>query len=256
MDRFHRPHGGSREARVSIARALSKLGVCSRSEGEQHVAAGRVTVNGRTVHDRSLRVDPDRDLITLDGTAARAAARIYLMLNKPRGLVTTTQDEKGRETVYARLKDARLPRVSAVGRLDMASEGLLLFTNDTQWANRLMNPDTHVPRTYHVQVDAVPDEALLEQLRTGVDCGGERLHASAARILRQGEKNAWLEIVLDEGRNRQIRRMLEAFGLEARALVRVAIGDLCLGGLAKGDYRHLTPAEVRVLGGRTGKEPS
>lgn len=245
--------GGDRGRRdaVSLARALSKLGLCSRSQGEALVRAGRVRVNGTVQRNPSLRVDPGRDRLTVDDAVVRAERRVYLMLNKPRGLVTTRDDPAERETVYACLEGAGLPFVSPVGRLDRASEGLLLFTNDTQWANRLLDPVSHVEKTYHVQIDRVPDDALLPALVRGVpDEEGGLLAAKRAHLLRHGTRTAWLEIVLDEGRNRHIRRLLAALGVEVLRLVRVAIGPLALGALAKGAWRHLTPAEVGALGGR------
>jgi 23S rRNA pseudouridine2605 synthase len=169
-------------------------------------------------------------------------------MNKPRGHVTTARDERGRDTVYALLEDAGLPWLAPVGRLDKASEGLLLMSNDSAWAARLTDPESHLDKTYHVQIDALPDSDLLQCLRTGVDDAGEHLAAKAARELRRGTKNAWLEIVLDEGRNRQIRRLLTAFDINVLRLVRVAIGALVLGGLASGKWRVLSMAEVTALG--------
>jgi 23S rRNA pseudouridine2605 synthase len=169
------------------------------------------------------------------------------MLNKPRGLVTTRVDPRGRDTVYAALDEASLPFVSPVGRLDKASEGLLLFTNDTRWAARLLDPASGVEKVYHVQIDRAPEDALLARLTEGVDDAGERLAALRASVLRTGGRTGWLEVVLDEGRNRHIRRLLAALGVEVLRLVRVAVGPLPLGDLAKGAWRHLTPEEVRAL---------
>jgi len=233
---------------VSLARALSKLGACSRGEGTRLVEAGRVTVNGVVVRDPARRVVPERDRLAVDGAPVRAAAPVYLMLNKPRGLVTTRHDPRGRATVYDRLAGADLPFVGPVGRLDQASEGLLLFTNDTRWADAILDPASHLPKTYHVQVDAQPGADLLARLRAGVTVeGGEHLAVADVRVLRLGTRNAWLEVVLDEGRNRQIRRLLEAVGIGVLRLVRVAIGPLVLGDLAKGAWRPLTPAERNSL---------
>jgi 23S rRNA pseudouridine2605 synthase len=236
--------------RVSLARALSKLGVCSRSEGEALVEAGRVRVDGVVRREPSFRVDPARAAIEVDGRRVGARRAVYLALNKPRGLVTTRHDPQGRSTVYDCLDDASLPFVAPVGRLDRASEGLLLFTNDTRWAARLLDPAAHVDKLYHVQIDRVPDDALLARLTEGVDDAGERLAAKEARVLRAGTRTAWLEITLDEGRNRHIRRLLDAFGVEVLRLVRVAIGPLSLGTLPKGGWRHLTNQEVQTLGAR------
>ena len=190
---------------------------------------------------------PGVDRVSVDGRDLEAAERIYLALNKPRGLVTTASDEKGRETVYACLADAGLPWLAPVGRLDQASEGLLLMSNDPAWAAAITDPDTGPDKTYRVQVDAIPDATVLARLQMGVDDDGERLAVKSATLMRSGTRNAWLEIVLDEGRNRQIRRLLAAHGLGVLRLVRVSIGPLALGDLAKGQWRRLSPAEVASL---------
>ena len=222
---------------------LSKLGYCSRTQAQALIQGGRVQVNGTVQRAPSLRVDVRRDRITVDGQWVTAAAKVYLMLNKPRGLVTTTTDERGRETVYRCLTDSSLPRVSPVGRLDKASEGLLLFTNDTRWAAGILDPAAHLDKTYHVQINCVADDHLLQQMRNGVIDAGESLRAKGVRLLRHGKRNSWLEITLDEGKNRHIRRMLEALDVSVLRLVRVSVGPLELGDLKKGDYRHLTVAE-------------
>ena len=232
---------------TGLARALSKLGFCSRSEAWKIIKAGRVRVNGTVQRDPERRVTLERDRIEVDGQPVRGERKVYLMLNKPRGLVTTASDEKGRATVFSCFAGAHLPCVFAVGRLDKASEGLLLFTNDTDWAHALTAPESHVDKTYHVQIDCVADDALLRRLRIGIDDEGELLQAKRVSRLRAGEKNSWLEIVLDEGRNRHIRRMLSAQGVEVLRLVRVAIGRLCLGNLPKGSFRKLRESEVRFL---------
>jgi len=196
-------------------------------------------------------VHPETAAVTVDGVAVDRAAGVYLVLNKPRGLVTTRDDPQARATVYDCLDDPSLPFVAPVGRLDKASEGLLLLTNDTRWAARLTDPASHVDKTYHVQVGGLPDEAVLARLRAGVDelATGERLSAKRIDLLRTGSRSShWLEVVLDEGRNRQIRRLLAVEGLEVKRLIRVAVGALALGDLPKGAWRHLTPGEVRALG--------
>ncbi|TPI15694.1 rRNA pseudouridine synthase [Mesorhizobium sp. B4-1-3] len=233
--------------KVSLARALSKLGFCSRTQAEHLVVEGRVQVNGKTVRDALLRIDPDRDSISVDGKRVVAERKVYLMLNKPRGLVTTRDDPEGRGTVYGCLEGLDLPFVSPVGRLDKASEGLLLLSNDTRWANGLLDPASHVAKTYHVQIAAAADEAMLERFRQGAVVDGELLRASSIALLRSGGRTAWLEILLDEGRNRQIRRLLNAFDIEVLRLIRVAIGGLQLGELAKGKARHLTSEELAML---------
>jgi 23S rRNA pseudouridine2605 synthase len=206
-----------------------------------------VRVNGRVVHNAELPVRQGLDRIDIDGQESAPARRVALMLNKPRGLVTTVKDERGRATVYRCFADAALPWLAPIGRLDKASEGLLLFTNDPAWAARITDPSTGPHKTYHVQIDRLPDAALLEALERGVLSNGERLKARSARCLRTGDKNAWLEIVLDEGRNRQIRRLLEVFDVSVLRLVRVAIGSLSLGTLAKGRWRMLTQKEMDSL---------
>jgi 23S rRNA pseudouridine2605 synthase len=203
------------------------------------------------VTDPLRRVHPETAAISVDGVTVDRAASVYLVLNKPRGLVTTRDDPQARATIYDCVDDASLPFVAPVGRLDKASEGLLLLTNDTRWAARLTDPAAHVDKTYHVQVAGLPDDAVLARLRAGVDelATGERLTAKRIDLLRAGSRSShWLEIVLDEGRNRQIRRLLAVEGLEVKRLIRVAVGALVLGDLPKGAWRHLTPGEVRALG--------
>ena len=238
----------SKVPRHGVARVISKLGWGSRTQAAQWVREGRVRVNGRVVHNAELPVRQGLDRIEIDDEEPVSAARVVLMLNKPRGLVTTVKDEKGRATVYSCFADAALPWLAPIGRLDKASEGLLLFSNDPAWAARITDPGTGPPKkTYHVQVDRLPDAALLAALERGAVSNGEHLKARSARCLRSGDKNAWLEIVLDEGRNRQIRRLLEAFDVSVLRLVRVAIGSLALGALAKGQWRMLTQKEMDSL---------
>ena len=223
------------------------------------IAEGRVAVDGRVVRDPERPVPPGAR-IAIDGEPLREAAPVHLALNKPRGLVTTASDERGRDTVYRCFDGAGLPWIAPVGRLDKASEGLLLFSNDPAWAARITDPHTGPDKTYHVQVDTIPDAALLAALVAGVaqdkpgqGAAGEGadgpLRARSATLLRTGTRNAWLEIVLDEGRNRHIRRLLEAFGVRVLRLVRIAIGDVALGDLAKGAWRPLTDAEIASLAG-------
>jgi len=230
-----------------LARALSKLGYCSRSRASALIREGRVRLNGSPQRDPEAPVRSERDRIEVDGRAVQAQARVWLMLNKPRGVVTSASDEKGRETVYGCLA-AGLPWVAPVGRLDKASEGLLLLTNDSEWGAKIAAPETHLDKTYHVQIAGPADAALTERLERGVRAdGGEFLRGKRAKILREGQRNAWLVVVLDEGRNRHIRRMFEGLGIEVLRLVRVAIGPLLLGDLAKGAYRPLAAEEKRML---------
>lgn len=226
---------------------LSKRGVCSRSQAEQWVRAGRVALDGRVVRDPEHPVDAAAARIEVDGVDATAPAPLYLVLNKPRGLVTTASDERGRDTVYRCFDGAGLGWIAPVGRLDQASEGLLLFTNDPAWAATITDPGTGPEKTYHVQIDGCPAPAQLEAMVHGFRCDREHLSLGAVRILREGGRNAWLEVVLHEGRNRHIRRLMAAFGFDVLRLVRVAIGPVALGELAKGAWRPLDAAELAAL---------
>lgn len=238
------------ERKIGLARALSKLGYCSRSQAGVLIRGGKVRLNGALRRDPEAPVALGRDRIAVDGQAVGPTQKIYLVMNKPRGLVTTASDEKGRETVYSILEnsDGNLPWVAPVGRLDKASEGLLLLTNDSEWGARVAAPEMHLDKTYHVQIGAIVGDGFIQSIVRGVKAeNGDLLRARKAVVLRSGEKNCWLEITLDEGKNRQIRRMLEACGIEVLRLMRVAIGPLQLGNLAKGSFRTLTSAEKMAL---------
>src|SRR6267378_2082386 len=175
---------------IGLARALSKLGVCSRSQAAELIRAGRVKLNGALRRDPETPVHLGKDRIEMDGSPLAKSERLYLALNKPRGVLTTASDEKGRETVYSYLPE-NFPWVAPVGRLDMASEGLLLLTNDSEWAARISSPETHLDKTYHVQIGAIADENLLAALRNGIHSSedGELLRAKGASIVRHGESN-------------------------------------------------------------------
>lgn len=249
--------------RVGLARALSKLGYCSRSHATQLIRSGHVSLNGKVCRDPEAPVPSSHGRIAVDGKIVEAQNKVYLMMNKPRGVVTTASDEKGRETVYALLNGdsskTALPWVAPIGRLDKASEGLLLLTNDSEWGARIAAPETHLDKTYHVQIGIVADDDFIRTLTRGVKVKDENENEEALRAmrvqrLREGEKNCWLEIVLDEGKNRQIRRMMKAMDVEVLQLVRVAIGPLKLGNLAKGEHRLLIPEEKRMLDRAIGRK--
>lgn len=212
--------------------------------------AGRVTVDGRRIRDIAYRLNPERSKIEIDESEVGESERIYLALNKPRGLVTTRSDPAGRATIYQCFEGAELPFLAPVGRLDKASEGLLLLTNDSRWSARILEPESGVEKVYHVQAQGVPSDAVLAELATGVvdEQSGEALGAVRVSLLRVGSRSSfWLEITLDEGKNRQIRRMLSAVDLEVKRLIRVSVGPLALGTLGKGAWRHLTADEVSAL---------
>lgn len=230
-----------------LARVLSKLGICSRTQAAILIAAGRVSVNGRVQRNPEHPTDSTRDRIDIDDRAVQAAERVYIALNKPRGLIVSTADERGRETIYALLESTQLPWLAPVGRLDKASEGLLLLSNDPQWAAGITEPGSKLFKTYHVQVSGIPDQAMLDAMRSGIDDAGEHLSAVSVQLLRAGARNAWLEVVLDEGRNRHIRRLLNALDHEVLRLVRIAIGTVELGTLAKGQWRRLSISEAAQL---------
>jgi 23S rRNA pseudouridine2605 synthase len=241
------PSNSESSRKIGLARALSKLGYCSRQQAFELIRQGKVRLNGTTPKNPETPVRLGADRIEVQGRAIKSAEKIYLMLNKPRGIVTSTSDEKGRDTVYT-LLPPDLTWLAPVGRLDKASEGLLLFTNDSEWNARVTDPATHLDKTYHVQLAAVANPSLLESLERGVETErGEILRCKRATLLRTGEKNSWLEIVLNEGKNRHIRRMFDALGIEVLRLIRVSIGPLQLGDLPKAAHRPLTPTELTAL---------
>ena len=238
------------DRKIGLARALSKLGYCSRSQAAHLIRLGHVRLNGTVRRNPETPVRLGQDRIVVDGSEIEPGKKIYLMMNKPHGLVTTASDEKGRDTVYSILTKSgeELPWVAPVGRLDKASEGLLLLTNDSEWGARVATPGTHLGKTYHVQIARLADEQLIRSLERGVKTEeGEFLRAVQCRLLRSGKKNCWLEIILHEGKNRQIRRMLQVLEVDVLRLLRVAIGPLQLGNLQKGTFRRLTGDEKLAL---------
>ncbi len=233
-----------RGRRVQLHRAMSKLGWGSRTQARAWILAGWVRVDGRVVTDPLTWVDLDSQRITRQSEAPPPAAHCTVAMNKPRGVVTTRSDERGRKNVYD-LLPAGLPWIFPAGRLDADSEGLLILTSDADLAMRLTGPEHHVPKTYRVTIAGRPSESALAALRQGVDLWDGRTRPAEVRLLRSGSRSV-LEVVLTEGRNRQIRRMLASVGHKVRRLVRVAIGGLKLGEMRAGECRVLSEEEVRL----------
>lgn len=231
--------------KTELQRLISKRGMASRSAAAKLILDGRVYVNGQVCFDPAKGFDP-RVKIEINGENIIQSERYYIALNKPRGLVVTRNDELNRPTVYECLKNWDGPLLQAVGRLDQASEGLLFFTNDHQWSNRLMDPKTHVKKIYHVQISSIPSQDCLEKLSQGIVIDDQKTLPAKFSLLRSGDKNSWISVELYEGRNRQIRKMLESENIEVIRLIRVQIGDVHLGDLPKGQWRKLSEDEIKM----------
>ena len=232
---------------VRLQKALSQAGIASRRAAEELIRQGRVSVNGRVITDMGERVDLQTDRVCVDNVPVSAPQpKIYLLFNKPRLCVTTATDPQGRKTVFDYIPDLGV-RLFPVGRLDFDAEGLLLFTNDGPLANRLQHPRYGVPKTYEVKVKGQPGENALRQLRAGVRLAEGVTAPAEIRIMRLLPQAAWLQVVLHQGWNRQIKRMGEAVGHPVLKLKRVAYGVLRLGKIAPGTYRSLDPVEVQRL---------
>ena len=237
---------------VRIQKLIAEAGLASRREAEEWIREGRVLVNGRAA-SLGDRADPERDAVRVDGKRlpARAGRRSYVLLNKPRGYVTTTEDPEGRHTVLDLLPPGLARGVKPVGRLDVQTEGLLLLTDDGGVARLVTDPSTRCPKEYRVKVSGVPAEAQLEKLRRGIFLDGRRTRAAeivrVSTTARGGEGNSWLKVVLTEGRSRQIRRMFEVIGHPVSKLKRVAIGPIRDADLPSGAWRPLSRGEVERL---------
>jgi pseudouridine synthase len=233
----------------TLDRVLSRLGLGSRSDARSWIGAGRVTVNGKVVKTPDVWVDPDVDEVALDGRRVVEQQKVYLLLYKPKGYITTYKDPEGRPTVYDLLKDVS-QWVAPVGRLDQDTSGLLLLTNDNDFADRITDPEHKVPKTYLVKTSSLLVDDALERLRTGVELSDGPTRPAIVSRLRDSATSTFLEITITEGRNRQVRRMIEAVGSRVRKLVRTAIGNVAIGDLAIGSYRELSANELRSLGAR------
>jgi 23S rRNA pseudouridine2605 synthase len=231
----------------TLDRVISKAGAGSRTEARSWIGAGRVRVNGKVIQTPDHWVDLDRDRVTLDNKPLGQAKPLYILLYKPKGYITTYKDPQGRPTVYDLIPDVD-QFVSTVGRLDLDTSGLLLLTNDAQFAERIMNPDFKVPKTYLVKCSTRLSDEQLERLRGGLELRDGPTRPAIVKRVRDSEKYSFIEITITEGRNRQVRRMIEALDSKVLKLVRVAIGPIGIGGLQIGTWRELTPAERRALG--------
>jgi 23S rRNA pseudouridine2605 synthase len=230
----------------TLERVLSKAGVGSRTEARSWIHAGRVTVNGRATRNPDQWVDLERDRVRFDGKPLESRERVYVLLYKPTGCLTTYKDPQGRPTVYDLVKDVGT-FLSPVGRLDLDTSGLLLLTNDTQLAERVTNPDSHVPKTYLVKAAPALSDEQLQRLRAGIELSDGPTRPARVTRVRDSEKDTHFEIVLTEGRNRQVRRMVEALDARVLKLVRVKLGPIAIGTLPIGTWRYLTRAEVARL---------
>lgn len=230
----------------TLERVLSKAGIGSRTEARSWIHARRVKVNGRIVENPDQWVDFQRDKVSFDDRPLEVKEKRYLLLYKPKGYLTTYKDPEGRPTVYD-LLTAIDQFVSPVGRLDQDTSGLLILTNDTQFSERLTNPEFHVPKTYLVKCASILDDAAIALLRNGVQLDDGPTRPAYVRRVRDSESKTFLELTITEGRNRQVRRMIEAVGNRVLKLVRTRIGTVQIGDLGIGKWRDLTPSEVRML---------
>ncbi|MFN7926258.1 MAG: pseudouridine synthase [Bryobacteraceae bacterium] len=239
----------------TLDRVLSQSGAGSRTEARRWIGEGRVAVNGSVVRSPDAWVEPGRDRVSLDGAPLEAAEPVYVLLYKPKGYVTTRRDPEGRPTVYDLIRDVS-QFVGTAGRLDLDSSGLLLLTNDHALADRVTSPEHHVEKEYLVKASTLLTDEQLDRLRRGVDLDDGPTRPAAVVRERDSEKYTFFRITITEGRNRQVRRMVEAIGSRVLKLVRVRLGSLGLEGLEPGKWRHLTAREVEQLGGspKKGKE--
>ena len=230
----------------TLERVLSKAGLGSRTEARKWIGANRVKVNGKVIGTPDHWVDLERDTVTLDGKPVRASKRIYLLLYKPKGYITTYKDPEGRPTVYDLIQDAG-QWVVPVGRLDQDTSGLLLLTNDTRFAELDTNPNYKIPKTYLVKTSTRLADEQIERLKSGVILSDGPTQPAIVKRIRDSVKYSFIEVIIREGRNRQVRRMIEAVGSKVLKLVRTEIGGVPIGDLPIGKFRELTAAEIKML---------
>lgn len=232
-----------------LQKFIARCGVASRREAENIILSGRVRVNKKIITELGTKIDEDNDKVFLDGERIQPEKKLYyIMLNKPKGYVTTVKDEFDRKTVLELVSDIDA-RLYPVGRLDFDSEGLLLLTNDGDFAYKMTHPTQHIPKKYHAIVNGIADLGHVMKLREGVVIDSYLTKPAKVEIAETRERTTQLNITISEGKNRQIRRMCEAVGLSVIKLTRVSIGAVTLGNLPKGKWRHLTEAEVKLLNG-------
>ncbi|NLT96234.1 MAG: rRNA pseudouridine synthase [Clostridia bacterium] len=235
-----------------LQKFLAHAGVASRRSCEELILQGRVKVNGKVITALGTKIDPQKDIVEIDGKRVKKEEKkVYVLLNKPAGYVTTSKDPQGRPTVLDLIKDIN-ERIYPVGRLDYETEGLLLLTNDGELSFRLTHPKYKVEKVYQALVKGIPDESDLEKLRKGIRLEDGITHPAKVKILQKGSNSTLLELIIHEGRNRQVRRMCEAINHPVLSLKRIKIGFLSLGSLPKGKFRPLTPEEVKLLKMRVG----
>ena len=241
-----KPNTSGNRPLKTLERVFSKAGIASRTDARDWIKNGRVRVNGKIALNPDQWVDLEKDRVTLDGKPLRSAAKSYVLLYKPKGYLTTYRDPEGRPTVYDLIGDAGM-WLSPVGRLDLDTSGLLLMTNDTDFAELVMNPEHKVPKTYQLKASTLLTDSQLDQLRRGVRLSDGPTRPALVTRLRDSAKYTHIEITITEGRNRQVRRMLEAVESKVLKLVRVAIGPVRIGDLSIGKWRNLTAEEVLSL---------
>lgn len=228
---------------VSLARILSKLGYCSRAEAERLIESGKVSVNSRVIRNTSARYSPDHDAFEVEGVLLGKKKFVYIMMNKPVGVVTTRSDERGRKTVYDLLDKDIDQWVFPVGRLDKETSGLLLMTNDHQFGEYLTNPDSHIPKTYRVELNGSLSQHHIKQFSEGMRLEDKRLMPALVKSI----SDNIIEMTIYEGKNRQVRKMCEALGFHVVSLQRIKIGDLTLNDLKPGSWRRLNVTEINAL---------
>lgn len=233
---------------VRLNKYLADHGVASRRKADEMIDEGRVQVNGRKVFEMGLKINPETDKIKVSGKLVGAKPQpLYFIFNKPKSVVTSTSDPQGRPTVLDYFKRIK-KRIFPVGRLDWDTEGLLLMTNDGDFANEITSPSSDIPKTYHAKLNGIPTDAKLEKLTKGVSIIGGRVRATHVKRLKKGSaKKDWIAITITEGKNRQVRRMFEKIGFDVVKLKRVAIGELKLATLKSGEYRPLTRKDLEKL---------